>query len=79
MAEIMGRIDKTVVRKLDMNSPDFEEANMCLCFGPPQECWDHFWDMGSLVTSLSNGEIDFFKPLRRDIAQKTFRILRNRA
>jgi hypothetical protein len=69
----MKRMDRTAVRKLDMNSPDFEEANMCLCEGSPQECWDHFWEMGPIVSGFSNGEIDFFKPLRRDVAQKIYR------
>jgi len=69
----MERTNRITVRKLDMNSPDFKEANMCLCDGSPQECWDEFWDFVPVVTFFSKGEIDFYKPIRRDIAQKTFR------
>jgi len=69
----MERTNRITVRKLDMNSPDFKEANMCLCYGSYQECWDGFWEMGPVVSSFSKGEIDFFKPLRRDVTQKLFR------
>jgi hypothetical protein len=71
----MGRMDRTVVRKLDMNSPDFKEANMCLCEGSPQECWDEFWELARVVTVFSQDGYDFSKPIRRDVTEKTHRYL----
>lgn len=71
----MGQMDRTVVRKLDMNSPEFEEANMTICDGTPQECWDGFWELARVVTVFSKGRYDFSKPIRRDVTQKTFKEL----
>jgi len=71
----VGRMDRTVVRKLDMNSPEFYEANMSLCDGTPQECWDEFWELALVVSGLSQDGYDFCKPIRRDVAEKTYRPL----
>jgi hypothetical protein len=72
-------MDRTVVRKLNMNDPDFEEKNMMIFEGTPQECWDEFWDFAPTITWLSGGKIDFFKPIRRDVARKKFRPVRVKA
>ncbi|MCL2220020.1 MAG: hypothetical protein FWB94_09065 [Chitinispirillia bacterium] len=62
-----------VARKLNMNSPDFEEDNMSICYGSPQECWDGFWELARVVTVFSKGRYDFSKPIQRNVAVKTYR------
>ena len=69
----MGRMDRTAVRKLDMNSPDFEEENMMIFHGTPAECWRVMRDVNRQAMYLGGGEFDVDAPLRRDIAAKFFR------
>ena len=69
----MGKMDRTVIKKIHMDSPEFEEANMCICRGTPQECWDEFWDFAPTITAFSRGKWDFSKPIRRDVIRKIYR------
>ena len=68
-AEIRRRT--ITVKKLDMNSPDFYEANMSITEGTPQECWDAFWGFVPFATVFCGGTLDFSKPIQRNVARKT--------
>ena len=67
-AEIRRRT--ITVKKLDMNSPDFYEANMMIFMGTPEECWAEIRDVNRLARNLSRGRAVPEPKLRRDVARK---------
>ena len=66
----MGKMDRSVTRKLDMDSPGFAEANMMIFQGTPQECMGVMRSLRKQAMWLSNGEFDVDAPLRRDVVKK---------
>jgi hypothetical protein len=66
----MGKMDRSVVRKLDMDSPGFGEANMMIFQGIPQECMGVMRNLRRQAMRLSGGEFDVDAPLRRDVVKK---------
>jgi hypothetical protein len=69
----MGKMDRTVTRKLDMNAPEFAEANMMIFEGSPQECFKVMRHLRKQAMRLSNGDFDVDAPLRRDVVKKFYR------
>ncbi|MDR2577202.1 MAG: hypothetical protein LBC70_00115 [Chitinispirillales bacterium] len=67
------RMDKTVVKIMRMGSPEFEESNMFIVDGTPQECWDITRETNMRLMRISGGEVDYAGPLRRDIVKKFYR------
>jgi hypothetical protein len=64
------RMDRTVVRKFRMDDPDFEEKNMMIFEGTPEECWKAIRDVNRLAWNLSHRKNVVDVPMRRDIARK---------
>jgi hypothetical protein len=58
--------------KLDMNSPDFEEENMMIFMGTPEECWKAIRDVNSLARNLSRRKVVSEPKLRRSFAKKFY-------
>jgi hypothetical protein len=64
------KMDRTVVRKLSMDDPDFEEKNMMIFEGTPDECWEAIRDVNKLAWNLSYRKNVVDVPMRRDVARK---------
>jgi len=66
-------MDRTAVRKLDMASPEFAEANMMIFEGTPQECFGVMQSLRKQAMWLNGRNFDVTAPMRRDIVKKFFR------
>ncbi|MCL1946951.1 MAG: hypothetical protein FWF51_07375 [Chitinivibrionia bacterium] len=66
-------MDKTVVKKMSVNSPEYKESNLWIIDDTPQVCWDIIWDTNRQMMYFSNGKINFDTPLRRDVVKKFYR------
>jgi hypothetical protein len=64
------RMDRSVVKLMSMDSPEFEENNMFIVDGTPQECWDIMWETNRQLRFLTGEEP---ARLRRDIVRKFYR------
>ena len=68
----MQRLNKNVVKKMDMNSKEFEENDYWIVEGTPQYLWNEFWDLMNLASSLNREAFDISKPLNRNVARKIY-------
>jgi len=68
----MERLNKKVVKKMNMDSQEFKENDFWIVEGTPQYLWDEFWDLMLFATHLNKDALDISKPLNRKIARKFY-------
>jgi len=57
------RLNKSIAKKMSMDSQEFKENDFWIVEGTPQELWNEFWDLMKLFIS---------KPLNRNVARKFY-------
>ena len=68
----MPRLNKNIIKKMNMNSKEFEENDYWIVEGTPQYLWNEFWDLMNLASSLNREAFDISKPLNRNVARKIY-------
>ena len=68
----MERLNKKVVKKMNMDSQEFKENDFWIVEGTPQYLWDEFWDLMLFATHLNKDALDISKPLNRKVARKFY-------
>jgi hypothetical protein len=65
----MGKMDRTAVKMFRADDPDFEEKNMMLFLGTPEERWMAIRDASRLAWNLINKTANPDGSLRRDVVK----------
>jgi hypothetical protein len=68
----MERLNKKVVKKMNMDSQEFKENDFWIVEGTPQYLWNEFWDLMQFATQLNKEALDISKPLDRKVARKFY-------
>ncbi|MCL2102348.1 MAG: hypothetical protein FWH22_11625 [Fibromonadales bacterium] len=65
-------MDKTVVRKMRDDSPEYEESNLWIVNGTAEELCKEIYNSRKLAMLLSNGEYNIEQPLNKNVVKKFF-------
>ena len=73
----MERLNKMVVKKMSVNSPEYKENNLWIVDGTPQELWNIIWEHNALAASFHDKNSFWYKPLQRNVVRKFYKTARN--
>jgi len=68
----MEKLNRSVAKKMDMDSQEFKENDFWIIDGTPQYLWDEFWNLMQFTTDLNKNALDIFKPLNRNVSRKFY-------
>jgi hypothetical protein len=68
----MERLNRSIAKKMDMDSQEFKENDFWIVEGAPQYLWDEFWSLMQFITNLNKEALDIHKPLNRGVARKFY-------
>jgi hypothetical protein len=68
----MEKLNKNIVKKMNMDSQEFKENDFWIVEGTPQYLWNEFWDLMQFTTQLNKEAFDISKPLDRKVARKFY-------
>jgi hypothetical protein len=68
----MERLNRSIAKKMDMDSQEFKENDFWIVEGTPQYLWDEFWSLMQFITNLNKDALDIYKPLNRGVARKFY-------